>query len=422
MVCVSYQECLNSIFETYMRVKHLLKGRYDREIRRPWVVLGVARDLGLLPDPHKTVRVTGSKGKGTTSRLIAQGIELAFPNATVGLLVSPEELEHTDRMRVNGVCISEQEFVSCYNEIFPALKSREENFSSLEYFSPSGLFLLVALFWFKKRGVTHYVLEGGRGVLFDEVGNINSKVSVVCSIFSEHLNCLGPTERDVAIDKLSVGKSSDVVLLGPSALRWNTILNAVPQPCFETVLALGQDQNLPSWVEINRALAARAIECLLEARFAPESLCLRASSFPSFGTFHVGAVKGFYECLISRESLDAEFFAAFAKHRSGRCAAVVSLPDDKDLEGIVNKLQSGFGVPVFHVPLLGTRGYLEYKRTLSEYSDNVIASVEFNNARAFSQVFLSFCDARGFSEVAVLGTQSYIRLFRNMISELKSSD
>lgn len=418
MVCVSYQECLDSIFETYMRAKHLLKGRYDREIRRPWVVLGVARDLGLLPAPEKTVRITGSKGKGTTSRLIAKGIALANSQAVVGLLVSPEEIDHTDRMRVNGVCISKDEFVACYNELLPVLKSRLERFSPDEYFSPSGLFLLIALLWFRRRGVTHFVLEGGRGVLFDEVGNIASKVSVVTSVFSEHLNCLGPTEKDVAVDKLSISKTSDVVLLGTSALRWNGILNVVPEARFETVLALGGTRNFPAWIEMNKMLAARAVERLLEVSFDCQNLHLREADFPSFGVFDAGFVKGFYECLISRESLDTEFFSSFSRQGSGRCAALVSLPDDKDLDGIVNKLQGGFGIPVFHVPLQGTRGYLEYARTLSAYSDNVVANVVFNDAGAFANIFLNFCESKGFSDVAVLGTQSYIRLFRNMISTL----
>jgi hypothetical protein len=68
--------------------------------------------------------------------------------------------------------------------------------------------------------------------------------------------------------------------------------------------------------------------------------------------------------------------------------------------------------------LQGTRGYLEYERTLSIYAESVIGNVPFNDAGAFAKVFLNFCVRNGFSDVAVLGTQSYIRLFRNMISIL----
>ena len=431
-----YQQCLDSIFASYMAVKPLLKGKFDREIRKPWIVLGIAKDLGLLPARHSTVRITGSKGKGTTSRLIAQGVGLAKPQDAVGLLVSPEEIDHVDRVRVNGETISFDEFVQCYNELQPALREREKLFVEHDYFSPSGLFLLIALCWFKKRGVRWFVLEGGRGVAFDEVGNIPSQVSVVTSVFSEHLNCLGPTERDVALDKLSVGASSQTIFLGPSAERWNQIVNIIPLNRCEFVDVIPNEHELPSWVELNRVLAARAVASLVSTDFYPSRLNLSAADFPSFGTFELAGVSGFYECLISRESLDSEFFASFLRdhvnHRAnqgsyhqanlhagqyaGQYAAVVSLPDDKDLDGITSTLVKGFGIPVFHVPLSGTRGYLDYALTEKNYSSSIVSRVQFNDAAGFRKIFLDFCHQRNLKFVAVLGTQSFIRLFRRSVN------
>jgi hypothetical protein len=404
-----------------MSVKPLLKGKLDKDIRKPWILLSVARDLGVFPPPQYTVRITGSKGKGTTSRLIAQGIRQCHPQAVVGLLVSPEEISHTDRMRVNGECITEDVFTSLYNEILPILRDRKVRFSQFDYFSPSGLFLLIALLWFKKRGVTHFVLEGGRGVLFDEVGNIPSCVSVVTSVFSEHLNCLGPTERDVASDKLSIGRSSQVTILGPSAARWNSVLNAISSSQLELASILPAVQPLPEWVLLNRALAARAIEKLFSRRFDESQLQLHAADFPSFGVFECGALSGFYECLISRQSLDSAYFSAFAKAHVGRCAALVSLPDDKDLDGIVHAIEHGWKVPVFHFPLTGTRGYLDYVKTEEHYSSRIVTRIAFHDAAFLASSLIDFCGQKNITHVAVLGTQSYIRLFRNSLVLLKAS-
>ena len=73
---------------------------------------------------------------------------------------------------------------------------RREHFSQL-------LFL-----GFKENKVDTYVLECGRGVLFDEVGQIPSKVSCVTTLLPEHLNFIGPTFEDVKNDKYSIASTS----------------------------------------------------------------------------------------------------------------------------------------------------------------------------------------------------------------------
>lgn len=407
----TYQECLDDIFASYLAVKSRLKGGLDREIRRPNIVIDIAKKLGLVPPPDATIRITGSKGKGTTSRFVAQGVRTICQFDSVGLLVSPEEIEHTDRMRVNGECISEAEFVRHYNFLTPHLRQRQILFAENDYFSPSGLFLLIALSWFRERGVTTFVLEGGRGVLADEVGQIPSRISIVTSIFSEHLNCLGPTEQDVARDKLSISKNSRVTILGPSAVRWRRLLGSEFLETFVDFVAHTSAKDVPNWVALNRDLASQALTMFFGRDFNPQALRLDGSQFPSFGVFDAVFAEGFYECLISRESIDVEFFRSFAStHKNS--IALVSLPDDKDLSGIVGLLEGDFGIPVFHVVLSGTRGYLDYHKTKTLYANRVASEVRFNDTGSLVSDVSRLCAERGVKSLMVLGTQSYIRLFR----------
>ncbi len=197
---MGYQRALDEIFASYLRAKDGLLGKYDREVRTPEVVVDLARRLDLLPPRDRLVRVTGSKGKGSVTRLVAALLGEARPGEPVGCVTSPEEIEHTDRMRVDGEPIPEADFVRIWSGLRGRLDLAERELPPGRYLSPSGLMLLVALSWFRERGVVHFVIEGGRGVRWDEVGRMPSKVGVVTSVFLEHAEYIGPDIADVAAD------------------------------------------------------------------------------------------------------------------------------------------------------------------------------------------------------------------------------
>jgi folylpolyglutamate synthase/dihydropteroate synthase len=116
-----YQAALDDIYATFMRVKHLNKGRFDRDARQPQRLLDVARERGILPPPERTIKVSGSKGKGTTARIAARMLQNEFPAGKIGLFVSPEEDDHNDRMRINGVAMTREQFVWHYGRLKPCL-------------------------------------------------------------------------------------------------------------------------------------------------------------------------------------------------------------------------------------------------------------------------------------------------------------
>ena len=148
---MNYQQTLDDIYRTFMAVKDSVKGRPDREVRQPERLISLAGKLGILPDAARTIRITGSKGKGTTSRLIARYLEASMPDRRIALFVSPEEFEHTDRMSMNGKVIEQEDFARIYTELQPQLRKIESHLNAQEYLSPFGLFLLIALYGSKRR-------------------------------------------------------------------------------------------------------------------------------------------------------------------------------------------------------------------------------------------------------------------------------
>lgn len=100
----AYADCLDRIFESFFESRPARAGRHDRETRDPRIILDIARAEGLLPAPGRTLRITGSKGKGTVARLAAAwlGAQPAPGLGRIGLFVSPNEVEQRDRIRIDG--------------------------------------------------------------------------------------------------------------------------------------------------------------------------------------------------------------------------------------------------------------------------------------------------------------------------------
>lgn len=349
-----YQDVLDAIFASYLRVAPRHQGRLDRDVRNPHILLAIIKELGLMPPPQKTIRVTGSKGKGTVSRFILGELRALFPEARVGLLVSPHELDHTDRMRINDRIPTPDEFVRLYDKVKAHLNHRAESFEEGDYFSPSGLFALLALVWFHEEKVDFWVLETGRGVIHDEVGLIPSEVSLVVSIFAEHLDKLGPSEEDIAHEKLAIMKNSKVSVLGPSAWTWYQQLQqslsadahspVVTNPASKLI---SDPPAMPWWIQQNWQLAQTGVQALTgQTRPSPSSL-----ESPSYVSLALDSQRLILECLISLESLDKDFYREQLATFQKPAVVFLCLPDDKDWQRLPNYFTEELGCTVILVSI-----------------------------------------------------------------------
>ncbi|SCA57090.1 putative FolC bifunctional protein [Candidatus Terasakiella magnetica] len=365
---MTYKDALNHIFASYLSVKPLLKGKLDRETRKPEIILKLARTLDLLPNAQKTLKITGSKGKGTVARLSANALE---SQGKVGLLISPEEIDHTDRMRINGVAISKERFVACYEKLLPHLKQPQKP----DYLSPYGLFLLIALQWFKEEGVEFFVIETGRGVRFDEGGQLPAHVGVVTSIFKEHADYLGPSLEEIKVDKLSITQSCTHLVLGNTDEANNSLR--------------------PHWFAQCQETAHEALTV-----FLGQSLPVPACPVASFGQ----KGKWYYEGMIACESADQVFLERLIKQHQGHLRFILSLPDDKDIEGIC-ELLAGLNATMEHVILTGERGFLSYEKARLH---TVCYEGPFDDVSALQKALkLDETQASYF-----IGTQTFLRLIK----------
>ena len=153
---------------------------------------------------YKTIHVAGTNGKGSTSHTIAAVLQAA--GYRVGLFTSPHLLDFRERIRVNGVMVSE-DFVCRFVEEAEGL---------VEEVSPSffELTTMMSLVYFREQGVDFAVIEVGMGGRLDSTNIIQPILSVITGISKDHTQYLGDTLPEIAYEKAGIIKPSTPIVIG----------------------------------------------------------------------------------------------------------------------------------------------------------------------------------------------------------------
>lgn len=177
------------------------------------------RDLllatGLLDRKREYVVITGSKGKGSTASITARLLQ-SLGHRT-GFISSPHLVHWTERIRVDGNAIPEEDLLRILNDLAPTIEAQEKKLIGHEYISPQGIILLIALAWFDEQDVTAAVVEVGRGGRYDDMSLVPNMVSLFTPIFLEHTQYLGDTVERIAWHKAGIIKPGSFAYSVPQA-------------------------------------------------------------------------------------------------------------------------------------------------------------------------------------------------------------
>lgn len=329
----SSMDPFDGIFESYTRHFAVHGARPDRETRAPWAFARLWDEQGWRPEPGHTILVTGSKGKGTVTRHIAWNLQAL---GSVGLVLSPEELTHRDRLRIDNQPIDAATFERLWRDIArhqPRMnEAMDDTATGGRYLSPTGWFLSVGLAWFHERGVRWVVVEGGRGVRHDEIGQLDATLAVVTSVHGEHLKAIGPGLADVWDDKLSIARRARRLVLGQQvSAQAKALGRSLPRHAQVSRMpsTLG-DGCVPAWLALDRQIAADAFATLAPGR------PFHWFGSPSFTESRLGVRPTWIEPVVHADSLDEAFLRRLA--REG-ISVVLGLPSDKDVARILARLR-----------------------------------------------------------------------------------
>lgn len=211
----AYQAALAFLFDRidYERALHVPYSEGAFRLER------IRRLLALVGDPQAglpIVHVAGTKGKGSTSAMIAAALSAC--GYRTGLYTSPHLEQLEERFAVDGELCTADEMVALVDALRPAVAEMERRDAPADasptYFE---LTTAAALLHFRRRQVDAAVLEVGMGGRLDSTNVCQPRVAVITSISFDHTKQLGNTLAAIAREKAGIVKPGVPLVSGVTA-------------------------------------------------------------------------------------------------------------------------------------------------------------------------------------------------------------
>ncbi len=166
--------------------------------------LELCKRLGNPERKFKSVHVGGTNGKGSTSHMLAAIMQTA--GYKTGLYTSPHLLDFRERIRINGEMIPQSEVVEFIKNQKPAIEEIMPSFFEAT--------VAMAFNYFAEQKVDIAIIEVGLGGRLDSTNIIKPLLSVITNISFDHMNMLGNTLKEIAMEKAGIIKKGVPVIIG----------------------------------------------------------------------------------------------------------------------------------------------------------------------------------------------------------------
>jgi dihydrofolate synthase/folylpolyglutamate synthase len=356
------REALSYVYASFLKAKPHQNELDDAIVRSPHLTKKLLTSLDLILPKEKIILVTGSKGKGSTSRMIAA--ILRQKGYKIGLYTSPHLVEYNERIRVNGKAISDEAFLQHLNNQVPAIdKILASIATSQQYLGPTGILLSIALAHFKEEETDINVIEIGRGGTYDDTNVLENKWAVISKVMEEHVGYLGNSLEEIVGHKAGIVKEcTDHVMVGSQS---EPVKQMLGRKLGSNVSIFGEDYspsikhaslkgslfslhtNLSTYEGIllpllgsfqveNAALAIQTCETVIGEQLTDELLndCFRELRWP--GRLEVVEE---HPTVVLDGSIN-RVSAAYLKEvlplvDSTKVATIIAVPENKDYEGVI---------------------------------------------------------------------------------------
>lgn len=201
-------------------------------------------------DANKVIVVAGTNGKGTTCAALES--LLLEAKQQVGFYCSPHLVSTTERIRLNGLPIPQEDFVTLFKECEELIeKCQLSHFEALTlmaghyFFSPAASMKQI-------RGCSQLdfiILEVGLGGTYDATNAFPHKYSVITKLGLDHMNILGHNIVEIAKNKFGIVSAGNTV-----------VYHALPPEVFALKESI-EKQTHSKWIESEKC------EFIVETRF-----------------------------------------------------------------------------------------------------------------------------------------------------------
>ncbi|SNA77567.1 Bifunctional protein : Folylpolyglutamate synthase and Dihydrofolate synthase [Flavobacterium psychrophilum] len=215
---MNYQQTLDWLFAQLPMYQQQGASAYRKDLVN---TILLANHLGNPELKVKTIHVAGTNGKGSSSSMIASVLQEA--GYKVGLYTSPHLKDFRERIKINGLAISEDfviDFVAKNKPFF------EEN--NLSFFEMT---VGLSFDYFAKQEIDVAVIEVGMGGRLDSTNIIKPLVSVITNIGLDHTLFLGNTLEAIANEKAGIIKPNTPVIVGEYNDKTKAVFLAKAKDC-----------------------------------------------------------------------------------------------------------------------------------------------------------------------------------------------
>jgi dihydrofolate synthase/folylpolyglutamate synthase len=191
--------------------------------------------LALLGNPHEkypVIHVAGTKGKGSTSALMASALTAA--GYRTGLYTSPHLQDYVERIQIDGKPVSHAGLVELVEQVKPAV-AKVPKLTTFEITTAIGFL------YFAQQNVDAAVIEVGLGGRLDATNVVTPRVSVITSLSYDHMAVLGNTLTLIAGEKAGIIKPGIPVVSSPQVDEARVVLEKVSAERGSPLTLVGRD-------------------------------------------------------------------------------------------------------------------------------------------------------------------------------------
>lgn len=280
MVRVTFAESVKYLFSLGNEVSAMKLGLEN--------IRNLLSALGNPQNKYLKVQVAGTNGKGSVCAFLDSICNRA--GISTGLFTSPHLVSITERIRIDGRDISEDEFARHAN-LVRETSERLLADGELEY-RPTFFeqITAIALVAFAEAGVKVAILETGLGGRLDATTAANAEIAAITRIDYDHQEYLGDTIEEIAAEKAAIIHKGSKAIVGPQTKQAELVING---RCREVGVE-------PIWVRNDVAIKPVAI-------IAPAQ----------FGSFHT--TRGDYT--------DIEMWGMLGRHQFQNASVAISIAE-----------------------------------------------------------------------------------------------
>ncbi|QOY92161.1 bifunctional folylpolyglutamate synthase/dihydrofolate synthase [Paludibaculum fermentans] len=190
------------------------------------IKLGLERITAILEalgSPHRAgrfIHVAGTNGKGSTCAMLERAVRES--GVRTGLYTSPHLVEPTERIRVNGVPATQQEFAAAFTEVHETAERLLRDGAIDMHPTYFETVTAMAFLHFRNAGAEVTILETGMGGRLDATNVVDPLLSVITPVDFDHEKFLGNTIPQIAFEKAGIIKPRRPVVVSrqhPEAMQ-----------------------------------------------------------------------------------------------------------------------------------------------------------------------------------------------------------